>query len=306
MKTTEIFIEQVLIGLLVLFIVGILALPGLADEIVDTAWNGFGTAAILVAAAYIVGIVYDRTADTLLEDLERHHRLAFALRELASGTAPGDDPFPENRYRVNLFRSEAAVDQAHYLRIRLRLTRSLATLTPALSVALVVVLAVPLAVPVADGTRAAVAGLLGAGYAAAFGTRLLPERSLDGRGETGSGRGVKRPRRVKLPRTGALRVGAVRERYLRHIKYDETRKAPSDGWLGLALRTEPVTWILLAVTAGSALLLGRGSGWSPVTVGLPLGGLALTLFFGWTWWRISGTYFTFLRDFDRYFLDRSN
>ena len=105
MKTTELFVEQVLIGLLVVLAVALLTDPELVrPACLDLPLEG---AAGLVGGAYLIGIIYDRCADTLLQDLEQHHRLWFAIDSL--GERKDDetklreqDPFPEERYRTQL------------------------------------------------------------------------------------------------------------------------------------------------------------------------------------------------------------
>lgn len=70
MKTTEIFVEQVLIGLLVLAIGG---LPYWKWCEVCKAWDDLGKGVLLIAVAYLLGIIFDRYADTLLSRVEQYH-----------------------------------------------------------------------------------------------------------------------------------------------------------------------------------------------------------------------------------------
>lgn len=74
MKTTEIFVEQVLIGLLVLA-TGFLPYcnTGKIKELFES--KSIVEGAGIVAIAYLLGIVFDRFADTLLSRLEQYHRL---------------------------------------------------------------------------------------------------------------------------------------------------------------------------------------------------------------------------------------
>jgi len=129
LKTTEVFVEQVLIGLLVILNFALLASPALVSQLKFD----FQTGAAVVGVAYLIGIVFDRFADTLLEDIERHNRLKFALDEekrclksLAEDkpNAPENasiskDFFPEDKYRMKLFDSGEAVSYANYLRTRI-------------------------------------------------------------------------------------------------------------------------------------------------------------------------------------------
>jgi hypothetical protein len=63
-------------------------------------------------------------------------------------------------------------------------------------------------------------------------------------------------------------------------------------WVGL---------LLLAITASILILSTRSyARFSVVFVGL-----ALTVIVGWSWWRISGTFFSFLRDYQKYGVSES-
>ena len=90
MKTTELFVEQVLIGFMVL-LVGALIFWGdvyaFALKRSDKSLDLIVIGGILIGTAYLIGMVYDRIADTLLQDIEAQGRLQFALRpfKLKSG-----------------------------------------------------------------------------------------------------------------------------------------------------------------------------------------------------------------------------
>ena len=132
MKTTEIFVEQVIIGFLVLVVIVLIGIDHPWKAWQDAGLDASATAALgvaLVGAAYLLGILYDRFADTLLEDFDRHNRLAVAL--------DGADPeFPESKMRLAALREGGGVvEHADYLRSRLRLARAMATLAPALTLA---------------------------------------------------------------------------------------------------------------------------------------------------------------------------
>lgn len=137
MNTTEIFVEQVLIGGLVLLVVAIGyvdldALPLPTEGALAGAFAVVG----FVGAAYLAGIVTDRVFDSLLQDLERHARLRFVWRTIWEEKLPepiGEDPFEEGRLRLALYGSEGASSQVfNYQRSRIRLARCLALLAPCL------------------------------------------------------------------------------------------------------------------------------------------------------------------------------
>ena len=139
MKTTEIFVEQALIGFLVLAVIVLIGIEHPWQAWRDAGLDASATAALgvaLVGIAYFLGILYDRLADTLFEGFDRHNRLAMLLEGKGSEEAPDKREFPEGKMRLATMREGGAVNEhASYLRRRLRLARALATLTPALTVA---------------------------------------------------------------------------------------------------------------------------------------------------------------------------
>jgi len=143
MKTTEIFIEQVLVGSIVL---AIAVLPLYAE--IPCRWptiectkltfvGGVAGGAVLLGLVYLVGMVFDRLADTILETWERHMRLRFAFKATTGWPRPWRDPFPEGKYKTRILIQGGAVSEwIEYLRTRIRLARSLAIFLPGLTVAL--------------------------------------------------------------------------------------------------------------------------------------------------------------------------
>lgn len=87
----------------------------------------------MAGAAYLIGILFDRFANTLLSGIEQRHRLDFAWNP----RPPIDDkdPFAEDRNIAALGIDAATGDWLAYLRSRVRLSRALATFLPALIVA---------------------------------------------------------------------------------------------------------------------------------------------------------------------------
>ncbi|MGI8733497.1 MAG: hypothetical protein ACR2LM_09375 [Pyrinomonadaceae bacterium] len=158
MKTTELFVEQVLIGFLVLLVAALVFWADLYAFLVrrsDKSLELLVTGGVLVGAAYLIGMVYDRVADTLLQDIESHGRLQFALarfkfktgkvrtNEVKTEKIPADeedvkdfdiwvaknrDPFEDGKYRMMVLGSAEATAQMEYLRSRIRLTRAMTTI----------------------------------------------------------------------------------------------------------------------------------------------------------------------------------
>lgn len=138
MKTTEIFAEQIIIGFLIL---GIIVLPFLTC----IKWNqskmnleNIGKGILIITLAYLLGIIFDRFADTLLSRHEQYNRLNFAkdLKEkLHEKQFTQKDPFPEEIWRMKILsRKDGTTDFMEYLRSRIRLSRSLAVFLPALTI----------------------------------------------------------------------------------------------------------------------------------------------------------------------------
>src|SRR5215212_4594191 len=91
MEMTAVYVEQVIIGSLVLIAASLLvtgALPPVDNLKESVLWIG---------AAYVIGILYDKCADTMLERVDRWNRISFAVDvgKLGDGDAVRDDLFPE-------------------------------------------------------------------------------------------------------------------------------------------------------------------------------------------------------------------
>lgn len=127
MSATAVYIEQVIIGFCTLAAVGMMLFGCVPD--VD---RGIVTGAVIVGASYVVGILTDRCADTLLDRLGRWNRLRFALH--GRKELPFKDPLAA--YDKNKF--TGGNDRVSYLESRLRLMRAMTALLPALTIAFLV------------------------------------------------------------------------------------------------------------------------------------------------------------------------
>src|SRR5262245_27577532 len=135
MKTTELFVEQVIIGFLVLLIATlpfanrlIVEGPKIADNMKPYGNTGaVAVASAIIIAAYLVGILCDRCLDTLLQDVEQHNRLTLAMTRrdhlLSNPGTESVDLHPEQVFRIAILGSAGALEYAAYLRSRIRLTR---------------------------------------------------------------------------------------------------------------------------------------------------------------------------------------
>jgi hypothetical protein len=150
MKTTEIFIEQVLIGFLVLLafslpytreIWSLLFTPQAQGAVTSSNGGGttdlskiIGVSAFLVGSAYLLGTLFDRYADQILQPVERCIRTQIVIdSQKTQSNQPNGwrDPFPENFYRVYMLHTaETAAAWFAYLRSAVRLCRAMALLLP--------------------------------------------------------------------------------------------------------------------------------------------------------------------------------
>ena len=122
MKTTELYIEQVLIGAIALFALALPWTPEILSLVGDSKTaDTFVGATVAIGVSFLLGILFDRFADTLTEPLEKHNRIRFTWENQlekfkrqqqpqVENTAKGndalkliygeDDPFPEDALRA--------------------------------------------------------------------------------------------------------------------------------------------------------------------------------------------------------------
>ena len=147
MKNSQLYIEQVLIGLLIIVMVAAPFLPEwLATNLAGlSAAASIASGSLLLGTAFWLGIPFDRLADTLLDRLNGHNRLRFVLTHAKGVDLPTkpeewrDKLFAEDRARIGGLREGGAVaDWINYHSSRIRLTRALAVYGPALTLTLTV------------------------------------------------------------------------------------------------------------------------------------------------------------------------
>lgn len=284
MNTTELFAEQVIAGMLVMLAGGLVffwPLLNVYNQYVGSAeyLEQIIAAGLVVATAYLIGMVYDRVADTLLQDLESHCRLRFAFGKLYPKCVdeqglPTRDPFEENRYRMVVLDNPQATEHMEYLRSRIRLTRVMTVSIPGLTMALL------LALDWGHASRwwGLIALMIPLVYLAMLTLKVIRRWAM-----------FERP-----PKTYHLvKLRDYYTRRTRMIPKSCDRKAAfrwlfcDEAWIGL----------LLLLVSASVLIVSTRS-W--VRFWIPATGLVLTLLVGWVWWRISITFYTFLCDFNDY------
>jgi hypothetical protein len=269
MKTTELFVEQTLTGFLVLTAA---AAPFMSldtvQELPEKAKGGvdISSAAGAIGAAYLLGVIFDRFADTLLERFNRWNRLQFAIDLIKDDKALSpEDPFPEDQLQIEVIRQgHEAWLWMDYLRSRIRLARAMTAFVPALTLSLA------LAVGFADRrgfVRAGLAAIVIAYVAAFLATQIL-ERS-----------------KRRMPKTYHLRSA------------DDCQRALAN----MVATNEPVFWLATFLLGLAVSFLALGNGDSRATLAAILAaGAALSAISTWAWWRTTETFMQFLRDFRKW------
>jgi hypothetical protein len=282
MRTTEIFVEQVIIGGLVILI-GYILFPQDAEKCLkcfDDTFAQISLGALMVGAAYLIGIVYDRFTDTMFQDLERHCRWSYLLSKkgfykVLECVKLDKDPYPEHHYRIAILTSDFAVQKEEYFRRRLRLTRAFATLIPGVSIAIVLYMSSDFTNELWYKFKAA---LIPVAYLLAF---LLKNTDWEFiRGEI-------------PPKTDDFNTEKKKEKIETYCKNHKSKRKRS---------------VLLFIFCDSACVVLFFIFWSITSVQtaltkqikfttVMLAGTILATIVTWAWWRIYHTYFDLLKDF---------
>jgi hypothetical protein len=276
MKTTELYLEQVLIGFL---IIAIAAMPW-AQELwahLQTAGTPVGIAGGSAAAlsfAFWLGIPFDRLADSLSDRLDTRNRLAFALKPrkmakpLDRNGDPISDPYPEDLFLILCRRDQPTVIRTwDYLRSRIRLSRALAVYAPALT--LIATLAVCRWSENTEKIPLSTAALWFGFVIAAYLAWSILNASA----------------KPKLPRT---------DDDLKYTDYETQWKNKSELSLWSA---ELRTWIVPALLLAASLVVGLIALCNDAAAFTTASaGTVLTVVSALSWWRISSTYRKFLLD----------
>jgi hypothetical protein len=144
LKSTQIVIEQLFIGLFFFLIIGIFLV---GRKILPTEWPGsfpdsWALGAFLFIAAYAAGVVIDRLSDTLLDKLFSINRIKAVSKrltwpELERFSVYLLDPYPEACLRMEIYDKGGGIAEHHaYLRTRIRITRAITCLLPAFFISL--------------------------------------------------------------------------------------------------------------------------------------------------------------------------
>lgn len=123
MKTAEVAIEHVLVGLLVLCA---FLLP-FSMALIDSPWFQKEVLLGVLGVAYLVGVVCDKVADTILSFAEQVLRLEYADKNLKKQPEHTGDPFPQDVLENNIRRAgDGRLEWMDNLRTRIRVCRGLA------------------------------------------------------------------------------------------------------------------------------------------------------------------------------------
>lgn len=278
MKSTEVFVEQLLIGVLgaVTLCLAFADWRHLVELTTAEATNAITSwvlGGVGLGVAYLLGVLMDRSADTLLDPLKRHQRLRFALsqaRRPPSQWRPRYDPFDQARLEV-VVRAHGGdlADWLHYLRSRIRIARGIAVYLPALTLSIVL----------ATGglQQTWLSWIIPLGYIlAGLGNVLYPE----------------------IPKTHGD-VKAIEAYYAARSGLRPKRALPPkekrSSSQGAQLFTDVISCPVVRLGSAFivvALLLARES---QIGIQITLAGAALSLLAGWAWWRITQTLMRFLK-----------
>ncbi len=284
MKTTQLYIEQVIIGFLIIVIVLFPWLPEAITkfEPIKSSFSGFaavGSAALGIA--FFLGIPFDRLADTLTERLDHAQRLAVAFVR-APKIATGTDPYPEDELLLKcLTKQNGITARMDYLRSRIRLSRALAVYGPALTATSTFGAARYHQIVPADYLKWLI--LLFLAIAAAYTVWTLAIIRFA----------------KELPRTDDVAfVAAAKNRDLVPLcRWTVTARGKISDfsiWRSEAKFYAPAALLIIGVLLSTSCdaVADRGHGLFLVA----LGGIVLTTISAWSWWRTSNTYRKFLLD----------
>lgn len=270
MKTAEVAIEHVLTGILALCA---FALPLLAgSNNLQKLFTHDSAVVGVLGAAYLIGVVFDRLADTMLSPMEQYLRLKMAMGWLAERLKNNDplykgvDPFPQDALEFNLRGGEGGrLEWIDSLRGRIRTCRGLAVFgaPAAMGVAIFIHFTPGLGIGQWNWRPRLVVGLnLACVLLSLAGARLLSGKKDSWRAS------------LKPTRTNEL---------------SETSKL-AGRWHTLVFS---FSYLLMQVTSLAATSNLRSNSWQPGILIFVCGAVLVSLAL-WAWYRITATYMSFV------------
>jgi hypothetical protein len=298
-KATEIFVEQLLIGLMVLFSTYMLAHGDLSSRWIAQQMDAFSTkdsifvnvifGFLIVGTAYLIGIVYDRWADTILQDIDQHSRLHYALKGLGKNNFDElicleKDPYPEQDIRLQIMiQGKTLADYHNYLRSRIRLTRAMTTFIPIISLSLLMN-----SLHLCHKQRLPITISVAVIYAFVLTFKIFRLRRLK-----------KMFGFIEPPKSNNF------DKLKEYVEINRKKNdEPKDKdkieleWKIDNFTREPVFWGLAAITVmGFYIIFSNNS--HKLFIFYPVLGFILTLLVGWTWLRINNTLISLLKRYQR-------
>jgi hypothetical protein len=308
-STTDIYVESVLVGFLVLVMLGLPFSGELlcAAQAVKLPEGSLGSwivgGAATVGVAYLLGIVADRLIDSALESTQRHARLQFAAKQFKTSVTstgacwPASQRYDRDYYREDDYRTEvllegqdAANEFVQYVRTRIRLLRATLFTLPGLTYGAAVAVTLRVHCPNLEPPNLRTIVERADGLVVGYVLMFLLARVLGSLSR-------KRPSgRWTPPRTDEL--DNVNE-YLKDRGFFRTCKLDAASLrCDVAIQPNPI---------GAAVVLGWAFGkvwpelggpeqtWVPISIVVL--GAVLTRIVYWAWWRTTFTYMTYLRQF---------
>ena len=274
MNATELIVELVLAGGLMLtaFVLPFVAAGELSLHATSDAFSAL--IAIAIGAGFVLGVVIDRAADTLMERWQGRARLRFAYHTRCSrdraaliGTAARIiDVFPEGwmRDEFNRSASESTLNSMAQLRVRMRVSRHMVVLVPALTVSAAASIRLRAISASGPGIPLVLAGIH-------LGLLLMLVLSANA--------GALEP-----PHTG-----------------DHGNKEPEPSSFAIWLWVSPATmWLAAQLMVAAVIIALSPTGVWPAVAGVVLVGALLSALSVWAWWRITDTFMGTLWNYSRF------
>ena len=306
LKSTEIVIEQLIIGLL-FFVIVVLFAWGNPLSLLNSggdAYQSFFFGVLVVIAAYAAGIVVDRWSDTILEQLERRIRLQEYLKSITYCQFFSSNTYSlpnEPSLRLEIQKEDGGLADYHdYLRRRMRITRAITCLMPALFLALALL---DYQCNRQEWVRWAFGGGAFCFYALVLvSCIILPE---------------KYPKKCQVPKTHPTETLCSTLVRFRWNELSNSNLKSSHEKIRIKFRprdlfapVDPaILGLMIFTILGMVLLVClyfSNSPINPVRIFLFLGSFLVTCLVGWAWWRISKTFFTLLRNYDEFVMKKNS
>jgi hypothetical protein len=266
MNATELIVELVLTGILAL---AALLLPLLASTNVQPELTTEAVA-LWIAAGFLVGVVVDRCADSILARWEGFVRCRYAYADDVSsaraalvGGRSVKDAFPEGWMRVRMMSkgSDGVVKWLDQSRVRIRIARTVAMLVPAMTTSVLAAMAV---CPKGGG-------------------KVRPELCVAASNPMGASA------LVPILHLVFLVICFACAEWWSKLRPPRTDQAPHCApGASVAILSASSLWFALQLTLAISFMPNRGPSFAVLLVGILVTALATM-----TWWRLTKTFMAF-------------